>query len=440
MPHLFTVRWPYFARFEAILFFPVLTMLAGQSDVVRTIVDRGLVPSLAPFGLQIGLSIEAVIWGSTAIAVVVPYLVLLLVADRTMTVRKGYAVSSVIAIATWAGATLALSDQLANFVPDSFVDGAVWRPFGQEAAFVAGGTAFLLHLIPLWIGLRDDGTVAMRLVAAHEEHEFRQRQIDQDRHPQDVYFRQTADFRSWRPQEQLAGLGGNPRENPAVKILYAVTWIGVVIAVGAAYHSWNEIAAGRGIGNQAPGVQAGPSPASHGAVAVAPGAKSGLPISPPMSTQNAHTVSVPPLPSIQRPGELRGGIRTANAQAGPNEAVAERGPDGGFAFDALVNGTRVTMLFDTGTSVVAIRAEDAVRLGIPVAKLTWSAKVKTANGSADVAPIVIETLTVGNITQRNVTGFVAKQGSLQDNLLGQTFLARLSGYNVDKNVLLLKGR
>jgi aspartyl protease family protein len=72
--------------------------------------------------------------------------------------------------------------------------------------------------------------------------------------------------------------------------------------------------------------------------------------------------------------------------------------------------------------------------------LNYTAKVKTANGTADVAPITIDTLTIGNITQRAVPGFVAKQGTLQVNLLGQAFLSRLSGYNVERNVLLLKGR
>jgi aspartyl protease family protein len=124
----------------------------------------------------------------------------------------------------------------------------------------------------------------------------------------------------------------------------------------------------------------------------------------------------------------------------PNEAIAERGGDGGFAFDAIVNGAHMRMLFDTGATVVALRAEDAIRLGIPVNKLNYSAKVKTANGVAEVAPVMIDSITIGNITQRAVQGFVAKQGMLQTNLLGQSFMTRLAGYNVEKNLLWLKGR
>jgi aspartyl protease family protein len=90
--------------------------------------------------------------------------------------------------------------------------------------------------------------------------------------------------------------------------------------------------------------------------------------------------------------------------------------------------------------VVAIRGEDAARVGIDVTQLTYSARVKTANGIAEVAPVVIETLTVGDITQRNVPGFVAKRGAMHENLLGQSFLSRLSGFNVEKNRLVLQGR
>ncbi len=48
----------------------------------------------------------------------------------------------------------------------------------------------------------------------------------------------------------------------------------------------------------------------------------------------------------------------------------------------------------------------------PVAHLAYSAKVKTANGVADVAPVTIDTMVIGNITQHGVQGFVAKQGML----------------------------
>jgi aspartyl protease family protein len=98
------------------------------------------------------------------------------------------------------------------------------------------------------------------------------------------------------------------------------------------------------------------------------------------------------------------------------------------------------MIFDTGASAVVLRAEDAAQLGINVTRLNYSTKIKTANGTAEVAPVMIDKLVIGNITQRNVIGVVAKEGTLHENLLGQTFLARLAGLNVENNWLVLRGR
>lgn len=146
------------------------------------------------------------------------------------------------------------------------------------------------------------------------------------------------------------------------------------------------------------------------------------------------------MPRVQLPTGVSSSDEAGGVIGGPNEAIAQRGADGSFAFDAVVNGGHVRMLFDTGATVVGLRAEDAERLGIPVDDLNYSAKIKTANGTAEVAPVTIDTMIIGNITLRRVSGFVAREGALPQNLLGQTFLARLSGFNVENNLLILRGR
>ena len=123
--------------------------------------------------------------------------------------------------------------------------------------------------------------------------------------------------------------------------------------------------------------------------------------------------------------------------SGPGEAVAVRRSDGHFALDALANGVRLRFMFDTGASSVVLRAEDAARLGFDPAKLDYRVTMSTANGRSQAAPVVIEALTAGNITQRRVRALVARPGALHENLLGQSFLARLSGYRVDRNRLVL---
>jgi clan AA aspartic protease (TIGR02281 family) len=438
MPQLFTVRWPLFARLEALLLFPVSLILASEIAPVRTLAYNQLIPSLSPYAIKLGIPPAAIIWAAMAIIVILPFFAVLLVADRFLTVRKGYATLSLVAIAIWAATGLHLSDQLAEFVPDTIIAQYDWLPFDQEAALAAGCAALVLHLWPLWSGLRDQGEVAANLIDAHERRGSGGEAEQIAARLRDVYYRQTADFRGWQTQEQLSGLDGVPKESSAVKVLYAVTWIGVLVAIAAAHHNWGTFTASKAQPSPDPraappvvGRMSNANPAPVGAQLPAP-----LPAVPLSPGSGGHVVVATAMPTVNRPTELP----SNNAANGPNEAVADRGSNGGFAFDAVVNGGHVAMMFDTGASIVALRAEDAERLGINMAKLNYSAKVKTANGTAEVAPVVIDTLTVGNITLRSVVACVAKEGTMQINLLGQTFLARLSGFNVENNQLVLRGR
>ncbi len=120
-------------------------------------------------------------------------------------------------------------------------------------------------------------------------------------------------------------------------------------------------------------------------------------------------------------------------------ARAQREGNGHFYFDTEVNGVGLRMLFDTGASAIALRSEDAGRVGVDVGGLHYTRTVQTANGTADVAPVMLASLTVGGITRHNVVALVGRPGSLTSNLLGQTFLARLAGYRLEGNELVLQG-
>lgn len=125
-------------------------------------------------------------------------------------------------------------------------------------------------------------------------------------------------------------------------------------------------------------------------------------------------------------------------QSSPGQAVAVRRGDGHFGFDARVNGASVRMMFDTGASSIVLRAEDAAKVGLDPAKLDYRVSVSTANGRSMAAPVTLRAVTVGNITLNQVRGLVARPGALQENLLGQSFLSRLSGYSVERNRLVLR--
>ncbi len=122
------------------------------------------------------------------------------------------------------------------------------------------------------------------------------------------------------------------------------------------------------------------------------------------------------------------------------EVVAARKTDGSFLVQGKVNGHDTRFIFDTGASTVVLRAEHARALGFKPESLDYSIPVSTANGSALAAPVVIDSLSVGPITERNVRALIAREGVLHANLLGMTFLERLGSYEVRGNRLILRSK
>jgi aspartyl protease family protein len=136
-------------------------------------------------------------------------------------------------------------------------------------------------------------------------------------------------------------------------------------------------------------------------------------------------------------GDISSG-RTVVTQNG--EVVAARKTDGSFVVNGRVNGRDARFIFDTGASTVVLQAEHAAALGFDPATLNYSIPVSTANGTALAAPIIIESLSVGPITARNVRALIARSGVLHANLLGMTFLERLGSYEVRGNRLILRAK
>ena len=136
-------------------------------------------------------------------------------------------------------------------------------------------------------------------------------------------------------------------------------------------------------------------------------------------------------------GDLRPG--TAVTGAGDIVTITRR-RNGDFRVEAEVNGQVQPFIFDTGASTVVLTAEGAAALGIRPAESEFSTRISTANGTAYAAPIMIDAITIGPITERRVSGLVARSGMLTQNLLGQSFLTRLPGYEVRGDRLILRGR
>ena len=95
------------------------------------------------------------------------------------------------------------------------------------------------------------------------------------------------------------------------------------------------------------------------------------------------------------------------------------------------------MLVDTGATLVALTYDDARRAGVHLSPSDFTHEVRTANGIAKVAPIDLGSISIGDITVRNVRGAVTEPGKLHKTLLGMSFLSRLSRVEMRDQALVL---
>ena len=144
--------------------------------------------------------------------------------------------------------------------------------------------------------------------------------------------------------------------------------------------------------------------------------------------------------------ELRDVGERVLAQFVPGRAVSRgrtveiaRGSGGSFALAMQVNGARILMVLDTGASSVVLTQEAARAAGLPLEILNYSVSVETANGRARAAPVMLDRVSIGTITERSVAALVAQGGALRSNLLGMSFLNRLQSWEVRGDKLLLRG-
>lgn len=130
--------------------------------------------------------------------------------------------------------------------------------------------------------------------------------------------------------------------------------------------------------------------------------------------------------------EAAGIVDRIRAELIPTVAVSRsegtelrRAWDGHYRAEAEVNGIGVTLMIDTGASMVLIPFEEVARIGIDPRSLDYSIPVTTANGRSSVAPITLSSIKIGTIAVFDVPAAVAQPGRLKTGLLGMSFLDRL---------------
>lgn len=142
--------------------------------------------------------------------------------------------------------------------------------------------------------------------------------------------------------------------------------------------------------------------------------------------QSAARRSAPDATEAQRSSSLAGAVELKAAR------------NGHFYASADINGRSIDVMVDTGASVVALTYEDAERAGIFVRARDFTHRVSTANGQARVAPVTLDSVSIGGVRVRNVPAVVSERGRLETTLLGMAFLGRLARVEMRSGKLLLE--
>lgn len=149
---------------------------------------------------------------------------------------------------------------------------------------------------------------------------------------------------------------------------------------------------------------------------------------------------------VQEPTAARvaAGEREGRAAPEPRTTSGTRtvelraGAYGHFHAQAEINGRPVSVMVDTGASIVALSFEDARAAGLNVRDKDFTHRVSTANGLARIAPVTIDRISVGDIVVRDVSGAVMEPGKLGTTLLGMSFLSRLQRVDIRSGMLVLQ--
>lgn len=148
---------------------------------------------------------------------------------------------------------------------------------------------------------------------------------------------------------------------------------------------------------------------------------------------------LPPATAEKRPAGKQDSAEAEPPQSVRNGTVHELRADrrGHYQADVEINGRRIGALVDTGASLVVLTYEDAQRLGIFLRDRDFTMRTNTANGIARAAPVVLDRVEIGPIQVRNVQAAVSEPGRLSTNLLGMTFLSRISKFESGSGRLVL---
>ncbi|MFT4960573.1 MAG: aspartyl protease family protein [Paracoccaceae bacterium] len=125
-----------------------------------------------------------------------------------------------------------------------------------------------------------------------------------------------------------------------------------------------------------------------------------------------------------------------SALGAQGQVSVPRSPDGHYYLQLNVNDQPIEFMIDTGATDIVLTQSDAARIGLNLNDLNYYGRAMTANGEVRTAPVQLESVALGKVTDRNITAWV-NQGDLRQSLLGMAYLQRWSHIEISNNALIL---
>ncbi|MEP1765070.1 MAG: TIGR02281 family clan AA aspartic protease [Sulfitobacter sp.] len=110
-------------------------------------------------------------------------------------------------------------------------------------------------------------------------------------------------------------------------------------------------------------------------------------------------------------------------QLGKGQIAAPRQADGHYYLTLTLNNARIRFVVDTGATDMVLTRDDAERAGLSPDSLNFIGTAHTANGTVRTAPVRINTVRLGDITDTDVHASV-NGGPMNGSLLGMGYLEK----------------
>ena len=134
--------------------------------------------------------------------------------------------------------------------------------------------------------------------------------------------------------------------------------------------------------------------------------------------------------------DIQRDVTTRQAIISETQIEVPRSADGHYYLTLDVNDVPLRFVVDTGASQVVLSQADARRIGLDPETLGFFREASTANGMVRTAPVVLDRVSLGQITDSQLPA-VVNGGDMEDSLLGMTYLGRFARIEIAGDRLVL---